>query len=122
MKGVLTGVVLSLARVLYALSRIDIRQESVPGSKRIDLFMEGSATVLGLPKIAQTLEGLPAGSQVHVHIQDLTYIDHACLDLMTNWDKQHRTTGGSLTIEWQQLAQKYHQRHGTGQAEPSKTG
>ncbi len=57
---------------------------------------------------------MPAGSQVRVHIKQLDYIDHACLDLMSNWDKQHRATGGSLTIEWEDLAKKYHERHGTG--------
>jgi ABC-type transporter Mla MlaB component len=47
---------------------------------------------------------------VHVHIQELDYIDHACLDLLTNWDRQHKATGGSLNIEWEELSDKYHQR------------
>lgn len=114
LKGVLTGVALSLARVFYALSRLDIRKEQAAGSDRVDLFLDGTATVVGLPKLAQVLESMPAGSHVHVNIAELNYIDHACLDLLTNWEKQHKTTGGSLTIEWSQLAQKYHERHGTG--------
>ena len=118
LKGVLTGVALSLARVFYALSRLDIRKEEGP-DKEVRLFLDGTATVVGLPKLAQALEELPAGSKVHVHIADLNYIDHACLDLLTNWDKQHRTTGGSLTIEWDELAQKYHERHGTAAASPA---
>jgi MFS superfamily sulfate permease-like transporter len=117
LKGVLTGVVLSLARVLYALSKIDIRTEETPGSKRIDMHLSGTATVVGLPKLAQALEALPSGTDVHVHINDLDYIDHACLDLIANWEKQHKTTGGRLTIEWHQLAQKYHRRHGTASAD-----
>lgn len=116
LKGVLTGVVLSLARVFYALSRLDIRKEVSADNKRIDLHLEGTATVVGLPKLAQALEALTPGSQVYVHIKDLSYIDHACLDLIANWEKQHKTTGGSLSIEWQQLAQKYHERHGTSTA------
>ena len=119
LKGVLTGVALSLARVFYALSRLDIRKEQAPGSNRIDLHLDGTATVVGLPKLAQALEALPAGSQVHVNIAGLNYIDHACLDLLTNWDKQHKTTGGSLTIEWSQLAQKYHEKHGSRALPPS---
>ena len=114
LKGVLTGVALSLARLFYVLSRLDIRKEETAGSKRVDLRLDGTATVVALPKLAQALEQLPAGAEVHVHIQNLDYIDHACLDLMTNWDKQHKATGGSLTIEWDELAQKYHERHGTG--------
>lgn len=43
---------------------------------------------------------------------DLAYIDHACLDLLTNWDKQHRATGGTLTVDWATLEGKHHERHG----------
>jgi MFS superfamily sulfate permease-like transporter len=117
LKGVLTGVILSLARVLYALSRIEIRTEQAPGSKRTDMHLSGTATVVGLPKLAQALEALPPGSDVHVHINELDYIDHACLDLIANWEKQYKTTGGQLTIEWHELAQKYHRRHGTASAD-----
>lgn len=116
LKGVLTGVALSLANVFYALSRLDIRKEQAKDSKRIDLYLDGTATVIGLPKLAQALEGLPVASDVHVHIADLQYIDHACLDLLINWDKQHRNMGGSLTIEWDELTQKYHERHGNRSA------
>jgi ABC-type transporter Mla MlaB component len=77
---------------------------------RVDLYLEGSATLVRLPKLAAILEGLKPGSNVHVHINDLDYIDHACLDLLTNWDRQHSGTGGTLTIEWEDLKQKYHQR------------
>ncbi|MEQ1716581.1 MAG: SulP family inorganic anion transporter [Hyphomicrobium sp.] len=114
LKGVVLGLVLSLLKLLYAFSHLEIRKDMTPGGKRVDLFLDGTATLIRLPKLAQALEQLPAGAEVHVHIQDLDYIDHACLDLMSNWDKQHKATGGSLTIEWDELAQKYHDRHGTG--------
>jgi anti-anti-sigma regulatory factor len=54
---------------------------------------------------------------VTIHIEDVDYIDHSCLDLLANWEKQHKSTGGNLTIEWHQLAQKYHRRHKTASAE-----
>lgn len=28
-----------------------------------------------------------AGVEVHVHIGELNYIDHACIDLLTSWDR-----------------------------------
>ena len=118
LKGVLTGLALSLGKLLYAFSHLDIRKEET--GKRVDLYLVGTATLIRLPKLAQTLEGLPAGTEVYVHIGDLDYIDHACLDLLANWDKQHKTTGGSLKIEWDELAQKYHDRHGTGNGATAK--
>jgi hypothetical protein len=44
-----------------------------------------------------------------VHLEELTYIDHACLELLTNWEKQHQSTGGSLNIDWQSLTSRFHQ-------------
>jgi hypothetical protein len=45
-----------------------------------------------------------------VHIVDLDYIDHACLDLLGGWDRQYAATGGSVVIEWDELSSKYHAR------------
>lgn len=108
--GVLIGLGLSLAKLLHAVSHLVIQTDKREGSNRVDIQLMGAATLIRLPQLASTLESLPAGSEVHVHIEHLDYIDHACLDLLTNWDRQHRATGGSLTIEWEELSQKYHQR------------
>lgn len=108
--GVLFGLALSLAKLLHAVSHLVINTRKREGTNSIDIELIGAATLIRLPQLASTLENLPAGSEVHVHIKDLDYIDHACMDLLTNWDKQHRATGGSLTIEWDELSNKYHQR------------
>jgi hypothetical protein len=39
----------------------------------------------------------------------LTYIDHACLDLLTNWARQHESTGGRLVIDWDHMHSRFHQ-------------
>ena len=85
-------------------------------------ILKGSATLIRLPKLAATLEELKPGAQVHVHINDLDYIDHACLDLLTNWDRQHNATGGSLTIEWDELSRKYHQRRASNMKAARRQG
>lgn len=109
LRGVLLGLALSIVKLIYVFSHLAIRKHAGEG-KRIDLQLEGAATLIRLPALATTLEELPAGAEVHVHIGELTYIDHACIDLLTSWDRQHRASGGSLTIEWDELAQKYHAR------------
>jgi len=110
LEGVLVGLGLSLAKLLYAFSHLDVRKEGDGASKRVDLYLSGSATLIRLPKLAAELEALPLGAEVHVHINELDYIDHACLDLLSNWERQHQATGGALTIEWDELSRKYHQR------------
>jgi MFS superfamily sulfate permease-like transporter len=110
LEGVLVGLGLSLIKLLYAFSHLEVRKEENGAADRVDLFLKGSATLIRLPKLAAELEKLKPGANVHVHIGELDYIDHACLDLLSNWDRQHAATGGSVTIEWDELSQKYHQR------------
>ena len=89
----LTGLGLSIIKLLYAFSHLDIRQEENLEKNRVDLYLRGSATLIRLPKLAGVLEQLKPNTHVHVHIDELNYIDHACIDLLTNWDSQHKATG-----------------------------
>ena len=59
---------------------------------------------------AAALEEVRPGAEAHIHFEHLDYIDHACLDLLSSWERQHETTGGSLIIEWEELSSKFHQR------------
>jgi MFS superfamily sulfate permease-like transporter len=112
--GVLVGLGLSLMKLLYVFSHLVVRKEETPAKNRVDLHLSGAATLVRLPLLAAELERLKPSSDVHVHINELDYMDHACIDLLTNWDRQHATTGGSLTIEWDELSRKYHQRRRGG--------
>jgi hypothetical protein len=47
---------------------------------------------------------------LHIHLEDLEYIDHACLDLLMNWDKQHRAAGGTLVMDWGALGTVFRER------------
>lgn len=112
--GVLTGLALSIAKLLYSFSHLEVRKEENAAENRIDVYLSGSATLIRLPQLASELETLPPGKNVHVHIGDLDYIDHACIDLLTSWDKQHRATGGSLEIEWAGLESRYRSKTASG--------
>jgi MFS superfamily sulfate permease-like transporter len=110
LKGVVLGLVLSLIKLLYAFSHLVIRIAEKPEERRTDLYLAGSATLIRLPTLASTLENLKPNTHVHVHIDELDYIDHACIDLLTSWDRQHKASGGSLEIEWEGLTEKYKKR------------
>ena len=62
--------------------------------------IRGAATFLGLPKLASALESLQSESTVHVDLDQLSYIDHACLDLLQNWSRQHEANGGTVHVDW----------------------
>ena len=56
------------------------------------------------------------GGDLQGIIDHLDYIDHACLDLLINWQKQHEATGGSLVIDWESLHARFRApgRNGNG--------
>jgi MFS superfamily sulfate permease-like transporter len=107
--GVIVGFGLSILKLLATFSHLQVRIEDEPHSSRTTLYLQGTATFLRLPRLAAKLEQVPAGRELHVHFEDLDYIDHACLDLLINWGKQHSATGGSLVIDWESLTARFRQ-------------
>jgi MFS superfamily sulfate permease-like transporter len=104
--GIVVGIGLALAQLVYRFSHLTIRVKEVPQQQRTELYLEGAATFLRLPKLAAVLQDIPPSTELHVHIEDLLHIDHACLDLLMNREKQHRAAGGSLVIDWRRLTNK----------------
>jgi MFS superfamily sulfate permease-like transporter len=101
--GVLVGVVLSALKLLYNFTRLHMRLEDDLSRCRSILHLEGAATFLRLPQLAAMLESVPRAHELHVQMDRLDYIDHACFNLLANWAKQHQAQGGRLVIDWQTL-------------------
>ena len=117
--GVIIGIALSVAKLIHKVSHLGIR--AVRSDSRTDIYLDGAATFLNMPKLASTLESLPAGREVRIHIEDLAYIDHACLDLLSHWKEQHEKNGARLLIEWDGLMQRY-AKIGALSYKPSRAG
>lgn len=104
--GVVTGIVLSAIKLLVTFSHLDVRLTPMgeqAGDRRSKLTMTGAATFLRLPRLATALEEVPKGTELHVDLEQLDYIDHACLELLMSWAKQHESFGGRLVIDWGRL-------------------
>jgi len=71
------------------------------------LQLLGSATFLRLPNLARALDEVERGSELHIHLDRLAYIDHACFDLINDWSKQHEKSGGKLCIDWELLQSRF---------------
>jgi MFS superfamily sulfate permease-like transporter len=69
--------------------------------------LHGAATFIRLPKLADALAEVPERTELHVQFDGLSYIDHACLELLMNWEKQHQATGGSLVVDWDGLTGRF---------------
>lgn len=107
LSGVLLGIALAAIKLLHTFSylEVDFKQES---PERATLNLRGSCTFVRLPLLAETLEQVPAGTELHVDFVDVDYIDHACLDLLMNWSKQHEQTGGQLVMDWESLRGRFY--------------
>jgi MFS superfamily sulfate permease-like transporter len=108
--GVVTGVVLSAVKLLVTFSYLDlelVRAGGMATHERATLRFSGAATFLRLPKLAATLDKIPSGAHLQVDFERLDYIDHACLELLMSWAKQHEKTGGMVSIDWGQLHARF---------------
>lgn len=103
--GVLIGIMLSVINLIYKVSRLSI--SFIKDENRIDLYLDGAATFIRLPDIATILEKIPPGTELHLHLDKLAYIDHSCLDLFSTWATQQEESGGSLVVEWDGLVERY---------------
>ena len=103
LSGVMVGFGLAIAKLLYTFSHLETKLQPSADGKSAVLHLHGSATFIRLPQFAKAIETIPRGTQVQVNIEGLDYIDHACLDLMMSWAKQHAATGGEVTVDWQSL-------------------
>lgn len=108
--GIMVGLMLSLIKLLYVFSHLVVKIITKHDHKTVEVHLFGSATIIGLPKLAATLEGLALKKDIKIEFEDLAYIDHACIDLLSGWQKQYIAAGGTVEVHWDNLHSKYHKR------------
>ncbi|AIR88942.1 SulP family inorganic anion transporter [Pseudomonas cremoricolorata] len=106
----LTGVLLGFAMTLLTLAlkaarlKISLIELDKPG--HMELRLTGAATFLKVPALTQVLETVPAGTTLHVPLGNLSYIDHACLELLEDWGRSGKANGSRLWIEQRRLKRR----------------
>ena len=105
--GVVLGVVLSAVKLLVIFSRLRVVRRDEPDHDRVHLELDGAATFLRLPLLAESLDALPRGQKVHVHLDRLRFVDHAILRLLVTFQKQYEADGGKLFIDWDGLHARF---------------
>jgi MFS superfamily sulfate permease-like transporter len=113
LKGILLGIGLSIVKVIYARTHFTIRTEQRT-ARRMDVYLEGAATFLRLPMLSDRLEAIPAVEEVHIHFRDLDYIDDACLEALSNWERQRRDKGLAVILEWDEALRLYREKNPLG--------
>ncbi|MCX3061659.1 SulP family inorganic anion transporter [Streptomyces beihaiensis] len=87
-EGVLIGLALSIVKAAWDAShlKLDVVDK---GAGPVQARLSGNATFLRLPKILDTLEGLPRDRPVELDLTGLHHLDHACRTALENWAQRH---------------------------------
>lgn len=106
--GVMLGIGAAALRLIFRLSRLNIVAEVEEDARLVHLRLDGFATFIRLPKLAAALEQLPQGYNVHVDIDSLAYIDHACIELLEDWERSRGAGEGHIVQGWEAVYNRYH--------------
>ncbi|MCP9963284.1 SulP family inorganic anion transporter [Streptomyces somaliensis] len=87
-EGVLIGLALSVVKAAWDASHIRLTVVD-KGAGPVQAHLSGNATFLRLPKILDTLEGLPHDRPVELDLSGLHHLDHACRTALENWSERH---------------------------------
>lgn len=107
--GVLVGVGLAIAKLLYTTQSLDTYVSHDPATGTLTMHLMGIATFVSLPRLASALETVPRFTEIHLQFDSLRHIDHACLDLLASWKKMHESTGGRVVLDWDKLRGRSYQ-------------
>lgn len=105
--GVLIGIALTAATLVYKVSHLDTHIRLDENNRRINIHLEGAATFIRLPQLADALEQVPTQTELHVHLDKLAYIDHSCMDLLSSWAKQQEQMGSTVIMQWDGLEERF---------------
>ncbi|QLY29182.1 SulP family inorganic anion transporter [Nocardia huaxiensis] len=100
LEGVLIGLLLAFALLLWRVVRVSVTAGPVAGTERWMVSIDGTCTFLALPKLSAQLSRVPAGVDVLVELS-VDFLDHAAYEAIHDWARQHENNGG--TVEYVEL-------------------
>jgi MFS superfamily sulfate permease-like transporter len=106
--GVLVGVALSVMRLLYNVTHLEVQVTEEGGDSHIHL--SGIGTFMSIPKITHALDQVKTDGAVHVHCAHLRYIDHACIEVIEGWTERLEQTGQIVYVDMDKLHLRYRAR------------
>lgn len=101
--GVALGLGLALLRLVLTFSRLKLRLQDDPANGTVAIELHGNATFLRLPQLMETLASVPPDRRVRLCAKRLSYIDHACVQAIEDWERLYRERGGEVEIPWEVL-------------------
>jgi carbonic anhydrase len=98
LEGVAIGLALAVVLVLWRVVRPSIQAQPIGESGAWRVTVEGTCSFLSLPRLSRVLASVPTGSDVIVELT-VDFLDHAASDVIGEWVRRHRATGGTVVID-----------------------
>jgi MFS superfamily sulfate permease-like transporter len=105
--GVVFGLAIALGCELYRLMHLSVKVEPVEGRRAVALKLSGAATFAHIPHLLNILQDLSEDFEVHLHLEEVTYLDHAVLNMFMEWELDHRD---KLVIDWESAGNRAPQK------------
>jgi carbonic anhydrase len=103
LEGVLIGLVLAIGVAAWRIVRVSIVTEDLTarfdadGPPRWHVAISGSCSFLALPRLTAALASIPENADVVIDL-NVDYLDHAAMDTLQEWIRQHRTLGADVVV------------------------
>ena len=92
------GLPLTLLKLVLKAARLKIALRYT-GEHEAELRLSGAATFLKVPALSRVLDEVKPGTTLHVPMDNLSYVDHACMELLEDWGRMAPVQGSRLVIE-----------------------
>lgn len=96
--GVLLGIGLSLLELLPHLRRLRLRVDQDHGETVSAIRLDGSATMVTLPKLTTALDAVPEDRAVRLDVSNLQAVDHTSAELLKDWLARRRAGGAGVEV------------------------
>jgi len=94
--GLGIGFAVALFRLLWKLTHVDVHVDGK--DQHWTVYVDGTLTFAGVPKLLTRLNALPTGGTVDVDL-NLRFIDHAGLEALDSWRSSYERMGGTVNLE-----------------------
>lgn len=93
--GVLIGLALAVVATGWRVVRAKVEATAVGDEWHV--AVTGACTFLALPRLTGVLATVPQGAPATIHLA-ATYLDHPARQAITDWQRRHSATGGTVRI------------------------
>ncbi|MDR6788788.1 MFS superfamily sulfate permease-like transporter [Sphingomonas sp. BE138] len=96
--GVLVGIGLTMLELIPNLHRLRLRVYEGTEADTHAITLDGTATFVTLPKLAETLDRVPADTRVTIDASRLDAVDHTTAEMLRDWFQRRRASGQAVEV------------------------